>query len=101
MRGNTRGITCVTGRHSILLFLQRNRTLCYLNLRNYEGADEAIGSARYHNPDSPQTHFLAFKLALLTGHQDKSERTGFNSLFVMTCYKCSFAMLEFSDFEWK
>lgn len=53
--------------------MQRNRTSCYLNLKNYEGAEESIKAAQYHHSSSPQTHFLAFKLALLLDKQENGE----------------------------
>lgn len=50
--------------------LQRNRASCHLNLKDYESAGESIKSAKHHSSNSSQTHFLAFKLALLKGEQE-------------------------------
>ena len=45
-----------------------------LALKDYATAGEAIKSAQTHNPSSPQAHFLAFQLALLTDKKDEGER---------------------------
>ena len=58
-----------------MLWLQRNRALSFLNMKDYESAEEAIKSAQFHDFQSPQAHFLAFKLALLKENQEKGRVT--------------------------
>ena len=50
---------------------QRNRCSCYIQLKEYEKATEAIQHAKRHDHHCPQTQFLIFKLALLLNKEEE------------------------------
>lgn len=52
---------------------QRNRCSCYIQLKDYGKATEAVQQAKRHNSNCPQTQFLIFKLALLLNKEEEGE----------------------------
>ena len=56
-----------------LCLSQRNRCSCYIQLKEYEMATEAIQSAKRQDPHCPQTQFLIFKLALLLNKEEEGD----------------------------
>ena len=56
------------------ILYQRNRCSCYIQLKEYKKATDAIQQAKKHDYNSPQTQFLIFKLALLLNREEEGER---------------------------
>ena len=54
--------------------MQRNRCSCYIQLKEYEKATEAVEQAKKHDSSCPQTQFLIFKLALLLNKEEEGEK---------------------------
>ena len=52
--------------------LQRNRSLCFIELKVYDEAMKCAESAKKFDPDSPHTYFLMCKIAILTKEDDKA-----------------------------
>ncbi|XP_078618662.1 testis-expressed protein 11-like [Branchiostoma floridae x Branchiostoma japonicum] len=50
--------------------LERNRSACYLHLKQYDKALEAAKQAETCDPTSPHTQYALFKIALLQGNSD-------------------------------
>uniref|UniRef100_A0A3Q3D538 Protein ZIP4 homolog n=1 Tax=Hippocampus comes TaxID=109280 RepID=A0A3Q3D538_HIPCM len=78
---------------SNLAKLQRNRTFCFMQLKQLEKAKEAVHEAERCDPDSIFTQFSLFKIAM---HENDAERGGCleNLLAAIRCHWINLSCLE-------